>query len=80
MLGCREISEVACNLGRVKFSLGLTDDSVLLYSIASEFAASTPNVNGPGTFLSAFVDEINHLSSGDYDWIQKGKLQIWKRS
>jgi len=54
--------------------------SVLLYSIAAEYAAETSNVNGPGTFLSAFVDEINHLSAGDYDWIQKGNIQLWKRS
>lgn len=61
-------------------SFCLADVRVLLYSIASEYAAANSNVNGPGTFLSAFVDEINHLSAGDYDWIQKGNIQLWNGS
>ena len=51
--------------------------SVLWYSIASGFAAEKPEVSGPGTFLSAFVDEIHRLSAGDYEWIEKGKLSLW---
>jgi hydroxyethylthiazole kinase-like sugar kinase family protein len=51
--------------------------SVLWYTIASEFAAQKPEVSGPGTFLSAFVDEIHRLSVGDYEWIEKGKVSLW---
>lgn len=54
--------------------------SVLLYSVAAEYAAATSIVKGPGTFLSAFVDEISHLSAGDYNWIQKGNIEVWKDS
>jgi hydroxyethylthiazole kinase-like sugar kinase family protein len=52
--------------------------SVTLYSVAAEFAAAKPEVSGPGTFLSAFVDELHHLSAGDYDWIDKGNIRTWK--
>ena|SRR5271155_4355099 len=51
---------------------------VLWYTIASEIAASGPLVSGPGTFLSAFVDEMHRLSSDDYEWISKGRLSPWK--
>jgi thiamine-phosphate diphosphorylase/hydroxyethylthiazole kinase len=56
------------------------DISVLLYSVAAEYAAAKPEVSGPGTFLSAFVDEIAHLSSGDHEWIGKGKIRLWTGS
>jgi thiamine-phosphate diphosphorylase / hydroxyethylthiazole kinase len=59
------------------FSQGLAYLRVLLYSVAAEVAAAKPEVSGPGTFMSAFVDEIHHLSAGDYEWIEKGKLTLW---
>jgi len=52
--------------------------AVLWYTIASEIAASSPLVSGPGTFLSAFVDEMLRLSTGDCEWISKGQLSLWK--
>ena len=53
---------------------------VLWYSIASEFAVEKPEMSGPGTFLSGFVDEIHRLSTGDYEWLEKEKLSLWTAS
>jgi hydroxyethylthiazole kinase-like sugar kinase family protein len=55
----------------------LANPRVLLYSIASEVAVAKPEVSGPGTFMSAFVDAIHHLSAGGYKWIENGNIRMW---
>lgn len=77
MSSCGPIEQATCCNDCVCIPKGFVDLSVLLYSVAAEVAAAKPEVSGPGTFMSAFVDEIHHLSAGDYEWIEKGKLTLW---
>lgn len=48
---------------------------LLMYEIAAENAAAKDTVNGPGTFLSAFLDEIHSISqkaiAKDLSWIHR---------
>ena len=74
---CGPIKQAACCCYCVSFSQGVANFRVLLYSVAAEVAAAKPEVSGPGTFMTAFVDEIHRLSAGDYKWIEKGKLSLW---
>jgi thiamine-phosphate diphosphorylase / hydroxyethylthiazole kinase len=51
---------------------------VLLYEIAAEVAAECPGVNGPGTFLPAWLDQLFLMSSActeelSPEWIRKTK-------
>lgn len=52
---------------------------LLMYEIAAENAAAKDTVNGPGTFLPAFLDEIHFIwqkaSEGDFKWAQ-GRAKI----
>lgn len=52
---------------------------ILMYEIAAERAAQKPAVNGPGTFVPAFIDELYAIrqesSKGQNEWIQAAKIQ-----
>jgi thiamine-phosphate diphosphorylase/hydroxyethylthiazole kinase len=51
---------------------------VLLFSVAGEMAAARQDVQGPGSFQVAFVDELARLTKatagGDLRWLQIAKL------
>jgi hydroxyethylthiazole kinase-like sugar kinase family protein len=80
LFGSPAAQQAICLCDRVFQSFISTKDSVLLYTIASEFAAAKPEVAGPGTFLSAFIDEIHRLSQGEREWIANAKISVWNRS
>jgi hydroxyethylthiazole kinase-like sugar kinase family protein len=71
------IQQVTGRCHGVGLSPDFANPRVLLYSIASEMAAAKPEVSGPGTFMSAFVDAIHTLSAGYYQWIEKGNIKVW---
>ncbi|KAI1122704.1 Hydroxyethylthiazole kinase family-domain-containing protein [Nemania abortiva] len=52
--------------------LAATIAGLLYYNIAAEMAAMRPDVNGPGTFVPAFLDELYSLrgclAEGDAGW------------
>ena len=53
----------------------------LLFNIAAELAVDAPGVQGPGTFIPAFIDSVYRstelLEAGDSEWfIGKAKLDI----
>lgn len=53
---------------------------LLLFEIAAEAAAERPDVQGPGTFVPAFIDELARLrrlaASGDSAWLQRAKVRV----
>jgi len=53
--------------------------AMLLFEIAAEVAAERPDVQGPGTFVPAFIDELARLrkqaAKGDSSWLQRAKIQ-----
>lgn len=46
---------------------------LLMFEIAAEYAGCRPGVNGPGTFVPAFLDALHNLTTqtanGDSDWL-----------
>ncbi|KAI4214697.1 MAG: hypothetical protein LQ351_002770 [Letrouitia transgressa] len=53
---------------------------VLLFEIAAERAAARADVKGPGTFVPAFVDELENCSTkgeNGYDWLEKRWRTLW---
>lgn len=52
---------------------------VLMYEIAAERAASRSGVQGPGTFIPAFIDELYKIrtetAADDYRWAEQGKVE-----
>ncbi|KAI0199605.1 Hydroxyethylthiazole kinase family-domain-containing protein [Astrocystis sublimbata] len=59
--------------------LAATIAGLLLYNIAAEFAAGRLDVNGPGTFVPAFLDELYNIrlatSQGDFAWLSHAKVE-----
>lgn len=59
-----------------------TAAALLVYNVAGEQAGALPTVQGPGTFLPAFVDEIYAISKAcqhdDFDWLAKKKVKFFK--
>lgn len=57
---------------------------MLLYEIAAEHAARRGDVQGPGTFIPAFIDELYRLSqrtlAGDDEWLNAAKVTLLCRS
>ncbi|KAK3322384.1 Hydroxyethylthiazole kinase family-domain-containing protein [Apodospora peruviana] len=53
--------------------------AMLHFEIAAELAAARPDVKGPGTFVSAFVDELYNIrqsvAKGELGWLQRAKVQ-----
>ena len=52
---------------------------LLLFEIAAEQAASRAEVNGPGTFVPAFIDSLSHLAHqaevGQIAWVHAAKVE-----
>lgn len=52
---------------------------ILLFEIAAEVAAERPDVQGPGTFVPALIDELHRLrkmaAQGDLSWLERARLQ-----
>ena len=52
---------------------------LLLFEIAAEQAASRAEVNGPGTFVPAFIDSLSHLAYqaevGQTAWVHAAKVE-----
>lgn len=52
---------------------------ILTFEIAAEHAAARPEVNGPGTFLPAFIDCLstiaNQAGAGDSTWLATAKVE-----
>jgi thiamine-phosphate diphosphorylase/hydroxyethylthiazole kinase len=52
---------------------------LLLFEIAAEVAAERSDVQGPGTFVPAFIDELARLrklaAKGDSAWLQRAKVR-----
>ena len=57
---------------------------MLLYEIAAEHAARRADVQGPGTFIPAFIDELYRLSqrtlAGHDEWLNAAKLTLLRQS
>ena len=55
---------------------------MLHFEIAAEFAAVRDDVKGPGTFMSALIDELDHIRkmgvAGDISWLEKAKVTEYK--
>lgn len=50
--------------------------SILLYSIASEYAAEKSEVAGPGSFIPAFLDTLHNLSASECGWLDRAKITV----
>ncbi|OIW34098.1 TMP-TENI-domain-containing protein [Coniochaeta ligniaria NRRL 30616] len=52
---------------------------LLLFEIAAEVAAERPDVQGPGTFVPAFIDELARLrklaAKGDSGWLERAEIR-----
>ncbi|KAB5570080.1 Hydroxyethylthiazole kinase family-domain-containing protein [Coniochaeta sp. 2T2.1] len=52
---------------------------MLLFEIAAEVAAERRDVQGPGTFVPAFIDELARLrklaAKGETDWLKRGNVR-----
>jgi len=52
---------------------------LLHYEIAAEIAAAREDVKGPGTFVSAFIDELYNIqkatTSGNTEWLKRAKVK-----
>lgn len=52
---------------------------VLHYEIAAELAARRPDVKGPGTFVPALIDELDHIrgwaTDGELSWFDHAKVE-----
>lgn len=57
---------------------------LLLFEIAAEVAAERADVQGPGTFVPAFIDELARLrklaAKGDSAWLQRAKIRDVSKS
>ena len=53
---------------------------ILMYEIAAEQAATRSDVQGPGTFVPAFLDELYSIrkasESGDNEWLKAAKIDM----
>ena len=51
---------------------------ILMFEIAAEMAAEKKSVEGPGTFVPAFLDSLYSIAraaeAGDDDWLQRAKV------
>ncbi|KAK4668082.1 thiamine biosynthetic bifunctional enzyme [Podospora pseudoanserina] len=54
--------------------------AMLHFEIAAEIAAEREDVKGPGTFISAFLDELYNIRtatvSGDMKWLERAKVTV----
>ncbi|MCJ1417480.1 hypothetical protein MMC32_003824 [Xylographa parallela] len=52
---------------------------ILMFEIAAEYAAVRPGVNGPGTFVPAFIDVLNTIAgqaeADDSKWLASAKVE-----
>jgi len=52
---------------------------VLMFEIAAERASQRPEVNGPGTFVPAFIDALSHIAGeaqeDDTSWIEEARVE-----
>jgi thiamine-phosphate diphosphorylase/hydroxyethylthiazole kinase len=84
-----EITGSGCTLGTTIASVTAVEredkllaavTAILMYEIAAERAASRPEVNGPGTFIPAFIDQLYHIRresvEGSGDWAQAAKIEV----
>jgi thiamine-phosphate diphosphorylase/hydroxyethylthiazole kinase len=53
--------------------------ALLHYEIAAEIAAVRVDVNGPGTFVPALIDEMYSIhkatSQGDWKWLERARVE-----
>jgi thiamine-phosphate diphosphorylase/hydroxyethylthiazole kinase len=53
---------------------------LLLYEIAAEYASDREDVQGPGTFVPALIDELARLrddtKKGDISWLSRANVQL----
>ena len=53
---------------------------ILIYEIAAEHAAERDDVNGPGTFVPAFLDQLYLLRQasrrGNGDWVKRARVEM----
>ncbi|KAK4199033.1 putative thiamine biosynthetic bifunctional enzyme [Triangularia verruculosa] len=56
--------------------------AMLHFEIAAEIAAERWDVKGPGTFISAFLDELYNIRiatvNGDMEWLKRAKITVTK--
>lgn len=87
MLGA--VTGTGCSLGTTIASFaGIERDDMLLgviaglllFEIASEEVAESPNVDGPGTFVPAFIDALASISRqakvGDGSWLKAANIEM----
>lgn len=78
--GCVLGTTIACMLAVCRHDKLLAAIAgLLVYEIAAELAAGKTEVNGPGTFVPAFLDELYHTSrgigEGDSRYLDRAKLE-----
>ncbi|KAK0621378.1 Hydroxyethylthiazole kinase family-domain-containing protein [Bombardia bombarda] len=60
--------------------LAATIAAMLHFEIAAELAAERPDVQGPGTFVPAFIDELHKIRQAaardDTAWLKRAKLTL----
>ena len=53
---------------------------MLIFEIAAERAITIPGIRGPGTFMPAFIDSLNKITSlckaNDASWLSAAKVEI----
>ena len=82
--GCTLGTTIAavCAVQRDDFLLA-TLAGVLLFEVAAERAAGRGDVKGPGSFVPAFLDELNAVANEpmvtkDWGWLRRAKVEIIK--
>lgn len=84
-----EITGSGCTLGTAVASVLAVEredkllavlTAVLMFEIAAERAAARPEVNGPGTFVPAFLDQLYLIReesiNGNNGWIEPAKVEF----
>ncbi|KAK0623441.1 Hydroxyethylthiazole kinase family-domain-containing protein [Immersiella caudata] len=82
-----EVTGTGCSLGTAisaavaaypESRLSAVVTAMLHYEIAAEMAAERPDVQGPGTFVPAFLDELYKIreatAGGDLAWLGRAKV------
>ncbi|KAB5558656.1 Hydroxyethylthiazole kinase family-domain-containing protein [Coniochaeta sp. 2T2.1] len=73
------LSAIAAAQGNLDDYLLPVVAGMLLFEIAAEVAAGRPDVQGPGTFVPAFIDELARLrklaAKGETDWLKRGNVR-----
>ncbi|KAK5664180.1 hypothetical protein OQA88_396 [Cercophora sp. LCS_1] len=74
VLGTAISAAVAVRPGDLQERLRAAVAVMLQFEIAAELAAGREEVRGPGTFVSAFIDELVRIREGDGEWTGRARV------